>query len=107
LNDYGQLGDGNTSLHVDPVSVPALDGMTAIAPGRGHSCGLRGDGQVECWVLNEKGELGRGFLSTMELGHDLVAGLTSVSQLGAGGWHTCALHEDGSVVCWGDYRSNK
>jgi|GEM_PF-2035950 len=32
-----------------------------------------------------------------------LVGFSSFRQISAGGEHTCGLHADGTVVCWGDY----
>jgi alpha-tubulin suppressor-like RCC1 family protein len=30
-----------------------------------------------------------------------VTGLSNIVHIDAGGWHTCALADDGSLSCWG------
>jgi len=43
-------------------------------------------------------------MSDFELDAALVSGLTEVVNMSAGLSHTCALHEDGMVSCWGNNR---
>lgn len=72
---------------------------------------LLNDGSVKCWGLNGHGQLGLGEELPVrgddpaDMGHNLPAvnlgsGKTATA-LAAGGWHTCALLNDGSVKCWG------
>jgi len=69
-----------------------------------HSCALANDGTVRCWGFNSSGQTsgdgsrGNPFPTAVTV----VAGLSHITQLSAGGAHTCALSEDGSVHCWGD-----
>jgi alpha-tubulin suppressor-like RCC1 family protein len=73
-----------------------------------HTCALLDDGSVKCWGLNGYGQLGQGDdvtrgdlslpnnMKPVDLGtnHHAVA-------VAAGGYHTCAVLEDGTVKCWG------
>ena len=76
-------------------TLPALSGDAAsfatISAGGYHSCGLRGDGTVECWGSNDYGQ------STPPDGQ-----FVSVS---AGDEHSCGVREDGTVECWGSNES--
>ncbi|MFO8073386.1 MAG: hypothetical protein R6V85_16090 [Polyangia bacterium] len=77
-----------------------------ISTGEDHHCVLVEGGDVYCWGLNEQGQLGYGhtdFVAAaqvpdqagpVELGGPAV-------QVAAGGQHSCALLENGEVVCWG------
>jgi alpha-tubulin suppressor-like RCC1 family protein len=101
--------DGNES----PTGVLAFRSITA---GNRHSCGLSDDGTVRCWGGNFAGQLGRGNtdswgelpgqrggqLPPVDLGTDRTA--TAIS---AGGDHTCALLDDGTVKCWGSNGSGE
>ena len=119
-NSKGQLGLGDTNdrgLAPDEMGdlLPAVElgsGRTAVAISAGlrHSCAILDDGSVKCWGDNGRGQLGLGDEEPRgdgagEMGDslppvDLGAGRTATS-ISAGGYHTCALLDDGSVKCWG------
>lgn len=135
-NDYGQLGAQSSEecFLIGPLTIASGDGrpegaefvpcstrpldvagldddIEAIALGSSHSCALTTGGQVKCWGLNHRGQLGvateeecvqigslrcsRTPVEVTEL-PDGVIGIT------AGADHTCALLETGGVLCWGD-----
>jgi len=119
-NLVAQLGLGDTvSRGGSPAemgaALPAVDlgtGRTAVAVSGGgtYTCALLDDGSVKCWGYNADGQLGLGDDATRgdapgEMGDalpavDLGTGRTAVA-VSAGGTHTCALLDDGSVKCWG------
>ena len=50
FNAFGQVGDGTTTDRLTPA-LPHFDGWwRAAATGDHHSCGIRGDGSLWCWV---------------------------------------------------------
>jgi len=107
-NYSGQLGLGNTppcsGLCSSPTPV-GLTGVTAIAAGDRHTCAIV-NGSVLCWGSNSDGQLGVG---TPPASCDQyqcnspvqVPGLTGVTAITAGVYHTCARLNTGSVLCWG------
>jgi alpha-tubulin suppressor-like RCC1 family protein len=115
-NAGGQLGDGtstgpekcteffghNYACSTTPVDVSGLtSGVMAISAGREYTCALTSAGGVKCWGGNEYGQLGDGTTAEKTTPVD-VRGLTSgVTQISAGGSHTCALTSAGGVECWG------
>ena len=58
-----------------------------------HTVALKSDGTVWAWGYNNEGELGDGTY-TRELSPEQVPGLTGVSAIGAGNYHTLALVSD-------------
>ena len=109
-NWYGQLGYGNAfyigehSYSAGDVNVGAA--VTHIAAGGGHTCVLLDSGRVSCWGANGTGQLGYGHTnsigddeSPVDAGNVNVGG--TVTQIAAGGGHTCALLDSGRVRCWG------
>lgn len=101
-NDQGQLGDGTTEAHYTPALVATLDaGVTRVAAGAGYTCAVAAGGAVKCWGNNGFGQLGDG-TTTQRTTPVQVAGLTSgMSNVTAGGEHTCTLSQAGGVKCWG------
>ncbi len=112
----GALGYGNTDSVGDdeiPASVGPVDlgpGRTAkaISAGDYHTCALLDDGSVRCWGFGGDGRLGYG--NTKSIGASQTPGSVGPVDLGpgrtakaisAGGGHTCAVLDDGSVRCWG------
>ena len=61
-NNYGQLGNGTTTMPDAgaAVLVSGVSGATAIVAGNGFSCALLSDHSVKCWGNNGNGELGNG-----------------------------------------------
>ena len=106
-NSHGQLGDGLTTTATTPVPVSGLAGVTAISAGHAHTCAVVADGDVRCWGDNEQGEIGTGNAHADPPADALtpvgVSGLDRpATDVAAGGEHTCALLDDGSIACWGD-----
>ena len=96
----GQLGQGDTSSHFLPVTVPGISDAVAVSAGGSHTCALHRDGGVSCWGYNWLGQLGDGTTSSSYLPRRVrgVAGAVAV----AAGLHTsCAALGDGTVSCWG------
>lgn len=111
-NSYGQLGDGTTTTSSLPVQVKGsagtgtLSGITAIAANYMQSFALAEDGTVWAWGRNNYGQLGDGTITNSSLpvqvknsaGTGVLSGITAII---AGGHHTLALAEDGTVWAWG------
>jgi alpha-tubulin suppressor-like RCC1 family protein len=57
-------------------------------------------GAVWCWGRNDFGQLGDG-TTTNRSAPVRVQGLSRVTQIAAGGYHSCALRDTGRVFCWG------
>jgi alpha-tubulin suppressor-like RCC1 family protein len=103
----GQLGDPTLDafFSATPVTVTGLTNATAVAAGGYHSCALR-DGRVWCWGQNDQGQLGTGTMDPpVFLPRNptpvMVTGITNAIAISAGGFHTCALLQGGTIRCWG------
>ena len=84
LNIEGELGDNNTtSPGLTPVEVVGvngtdyLSGVTSVSVGYEATCAMLSSGGVDCWGLNDEGQLGNNS-ATQELTPVAVATLASV-----------------------------
>jgi alpha-tubulin suppressor-like RCC1 family protein len=122
IGSYGALGYGNTHDVGDnetPASAGPVDlgaGRTAVAitGGGRHTCAILDNGKVRCWGLGDFGQLGYG--NTRVIGDDETPGSVGPVNLGAGrtavaitggGYHTCAILDNGKVRCWGEGRQGQ
>lgn len=120
-NQDGQLGLGDTQNRGDELNemgavLPVVNlGTPAIAltAGEEHTCALLQGGAVKCWGSGSSGRLGLGDSNSRGLAPEEMASLPNVdlgasaTAIAAGGLHTCALLQDGSVKCWGNNGSGQ
>ena len=59
-NDYGQLGNGNTTTYDSPIQVGALTNWSKISGGKYNSYAIKTDGTLWAWGINNYGQLGQG-----------------------------------------------
>ena len=114
-NGSGQLAQGDTATrgdgpgemgdNLDPADL--FPDAVAIAAGQLHTCALFASGEVFCWGQNVLGQLGQESTNNWGDGGlealnpiDLGTGRTAVA-VAAGGYHSCAVLDDGTAKCWG------
>jgi alpha-tubulin suppressor-like RCC1 family protein len=116
-NDRGQLGLERapatctaTGIAVPcartPEEVPRLTDVVDLVAGDEHTCARTAAGTVSCWGTNALGELGNATSGdaptpapqAVMAGARLLRGARAIA---AGAHHTCALRDDGAVLCWG------
>ena len=82
--------------------IPVTGGNDLIAAGIGHTCALTVKNGLECWGLNESGQVGdASFIDKLVPVDVAVLDPFSVVSLVAGIKHTCALTTANEVYCWG------
>lgn len=109
-NSYGQLGNGTGGGgrevgEANPVLVPGLSGVVAIAAGGADDAALLSNGTVMAWGENKSGQLGDGTTFEKDLPTP-VKGLAGVKALAVGGdpsigGHMLALLDNGTVMAVG------
>ena len=102
-NTGGQLGNGATSNTPNPTpgQVSLITNAARISAGNDFVCAVLTDHTVSCWGGNYLGQLGKTFSTTGDGTPAVVAGLSKVMSISAGGSHVCALDNAGAVWCWG------
>lgn len=71
-----------------------------VTIGARHGCALVEDGTVQCWGINNVGQLGP-TADREQPEPRTVPGLDRVKAIAGGEFHNCALRADHSVWCWG------
>jgi len=93
-----------TTETANPDSTPpanALSGVVQVSSGGDVACALLEDGTVDCWGNASLGQLGNATSSIENPIPSPVEGLSHVKQISVGALQSCALLDDGTVVCWG------
>ncbi|ETR68801.1 MAG: hypothetical protein OMM_04345 [Candidatus Magnetoglobus multicellularis str. Araruama] len=99
-NDYGQLGNGNTTEQHTPVPVQGLTNVKAVFAGNDHSMALKHDGTLWAWGYNAYGQLGDG--STEDRHTPVqVSGINAVVDVSLGVIHSLAVKADKTAWAWG------
>ncbi len=120
-NNYGELGDATSGgpgtcingnyCSTTPVAVSGIGDAIQVTDGGGHSCALLSGGSVDCWGINENGELGDGTDNGPDSCTNIpcsttpvaVSGITNATAIAAHlGEESCALIASGQLECWGN-----
>lgn len=124
LNSNGQLGYGHGNA-VGDNEAPETAGFvefsstnvhtaTLVALGGAHSCAVQNDGRLKCWGSNSVGQLGTATGTTRSLGlaekpsavspvaFPYEAATSTIEDVSAGTFHTCAIFSSGNLRCWGE-----
>jgi len=111
-NNYGQLGDGTTTYSGLPreVLLPSDRFAISIDSGDYHSCAVLDNGEMYCWGRQDYGNMGTGKGNIASNNADFKIKIPvkveipldkSVSFMGVGEYHGCAVMTDNSLWCWG------
>lgn len=102
-NAQGQLASRDAgAFSAIPVDAPLPSPAIQVAAGQHHSCALLSDGTVWCWGEGAHGQLGRTLDGTSQDPQPApVVGLSGVTAITAGSYHSCAIVGDGLLLCWG------
>ena len=83
-------------------SLTLIRNAPVVSGGGFHTCAIKQDGSLWCWGNNFYGQLGNGRSGIGEMSSIPVQIMSSgVVAVSAGGFHTCAIKQDGSLWCWG------
>jgi alpha-tubulin suppressor-like RCC1 family protein len=91
-----------TTFNSTPKQIAEVSDVIAIAAGNRHSLALREDGTVWAWGDNFAAQLGDGTVDLVRSEPvQPVHGLSDVTLIAAGNYHSLALKADGTVWAWG------
>jgi alpha-tubulin suppressor-like RCC1 family protein len=98
----GQLGNAATTDSPLPQKLTSMNGVSFVVTSAGsrHCLALKSDGTVWAWGANGSGQLGTGSISTSSAVPIQVTGLSNVTSLAAGSFHSLAVGDH--VWAWGD-----
>lgn len=103
-NSYGQLGDGTVVSRLTPgpelVLSADIYSTTFISLGARHAC-ASGEDRPSCWGDGRAGQLGDG-TPAGRLTPTELPGKDFISDVSAGGSHSCGWRGDDELMCWGD-----
>ena len=113
-NYYGQLGNGTLGFgspqrYDTPQPVIGITNATTVASSNNGYCAVLTSGGVDCWGLNNVGQLGVGTLDGPEGGccYDIPQATTGITDAVSiapvpDGDGYCAVLSTGGVDCWGE-----
>ncbi len=104
-NQWGQLGDGDSTGHDEPVPVSGGIRFRSVVAGSGFTCGVATDATAYCWGYDGKGDLGteRAGIGPNPIPLPVAHNVRAIA---AGVDFACALDGEGKPFCWGDdYRA--
>lgn len=108
-NLEGQLGLADRypgEAQLSPVQVGTARDWVFVAPGQGHTCGIRSPGALYCWGRNTDAQLGQGATEPQQLRTPTRVGSDSDwLEVAAGQASSCARKRDKTLYCWGSLAS--
>jgi len=88
----------NVATHVTSLG----SGVLAISAGEGYSCAIVDGRGAVCWGENKEGKLGTGSTADSLVPTAVVGLKSGITSIATGKQHTCALSQQGKVMCWGE-----
>ena len=83
-----------------------LRDIVALDASSNHTCAVHAKGQVLCWGGNNRAQSGGASRRYRNLQCPVpVEGISDAAEVFAGGAQTCAVTDDGEVICWGGERT--
>ena len=100
---WGQAGNNGWDIVPLPATVAGL-GSSAVAVSASylHTCAWTSAGVVKCWGGNQYSQLGDGTTTTSGTAVTVASLPAGVTQVAAGGAHTCLVTSASRAWCWGD-----
>ncbi|ACY15380.1 RCC1 domain-containing protein [Haliangium ochraceum] len=101
IDDVG-VSEAPTPAQLGDVPLAGEARVRGVGLGAKHSCVALDDGGVRCWGEPRFGVLGPGRSGRVMAADAAAIDIGGrVDEIAAGGFHTCAVLDTGSVRCWG------
>jgi len=93
--------DGDAPGTPDVPATP-VGPVASVSARDGHTCAIDTAGVPWCFGAGSRSQLGDGGITSRPTPSPAVLFEGKAAAIAPGGSHTCALREDGAVLCWGD-----
>ena len=103
-NQYGQLGNGNTTSKTTPIQIMEGKQFVEVSLGGYHSAAIDIDGKLWIWGRNSNAQLGNGTTTDSSTPIQVMEG-TKFKKVSLGESHSSAIDEDGNLWVWGNNTS--
>jgi alpha-tubulin suppressor-like RCC1 family protein len=102
-NPLGELGNGTTAPETRPTQVGTATDWIDVDAHTIEGCGIRSDHSMWCWGFGNTGQLGDGTTVTKLIPTEVISDKPGIGwkAMALGRQHACAIHDDGSLACWG------
>ncbi len=104
-NDRGQLGTGATGASALPGDRVDSEVARSLSAGGEHTCAIDDDTNVWCWGDNQYGQVSADAGDVAPSPEDSLTLFDSAVKVSAGGRHSAAVIDDGSITTWGESSS--
>ena len=108
LKCFGSNSDGQlaqvvgTSANSTPTEVALAHSALLVSSGNSHTCVVETQNTLQCFGLNDLGQLGSNTGGTSQYSAAAVSGITgTLVDVVSGSNHSCAVVSSGEVWCWG------
>jgi alpha-tubulin suppressor-like RCC1 family protein len=102
-NSAGSATSAAATLTVTTPPVTARDHVGRLALAYRHSCAVTSDARLACWGYNSAGQIGQPPSSPAWPTPTIVPLAGAVTHVGADLSGTCAIHNGGTLSCWGSF----
>ena len=106
-NSDGQVGNNSTNISLSFTQIRNTDKWIIISAGDSHSISIREDGSLWGWGLNTNGQVGNNSTTSPLRAPNQIGSETNWKTVSAGGSHSIAIKNDGSLYAWGNNGSGR
>jgi alpha-tubulin suppressor-like RCC1 family protein/endonuclease/exonuclease/phosphatase family metal-dependent hydrolase len=98
---FGSISEASVPADERSAGRVRVAGMSEVAAGGEHSCGIRSAGTLWCWGRNNYGQIGRGKAGDGSEPPTQVGNRSDWARVAGGGASTCAIGTTQALFCWG------